>query len=68
MNALFMLLLAIAASLAWGLARRRPDHRPIAWMLTIGLVGELAQHLLDVAVIAPLRAELWTPELSLSTR
>jgi hypothetical protein len=49
---------ALAIALAWALAKRRPEHRPVAVLLSIGLAADLGARLLDVAVIAPLRAEL----------
>jgi hypothetical protein len=34
---------AIATALAWVLARRKPEHRPIAYLLSAGLASDLGQ-------------------------
>jgi hypothetical protein len=49
---------ATAAALAWVVARRRPDHRPIAAVLTVGLVSDLARQALRVVVFLPAREHL----------
>jgi len=36
-------LLAIASATAWALARRTPDHHPVAWLLSWGLASDLGQ-------------------------
>jgi len=49
---------ASAVVLAWVLASRRAEYRPVAWLLTAGLVIDVGRHLYDLAVLAPLRDEL----------
>ncbi|WP_437745058.1 hypothetical protein WMF39_08530 [Sorangium sp. So ce1504] len=44
-----------AAALAWAMARRRPDHRPIAWLLTLYLLANLGRRALRELIIAPAR-------------
>jgi hypothetical protein len=46
-------LAATATILAWALALRRPEHRPIAYLLTVGLGSDAARHVLTVKVIRP---------------
>jgi hypothetical protein len=64
MGLAFYAVVLAATALAWTLARRRPEHRPVAVLLSVAIVADVAVHLYDVAVIAPLRAELglgpWT--------
>lgn len=45
-SALYALLITTAAALAWTIARRRPEHRPIALALSVGLVADAGQALL----------------------
>jgi hypothetical protein len=42
-----------ATSLAWPMARRRPEHRPVAWLLTFGLVSDLIRRGLQGLVLGP---------------
>jgi hypothetical protein len=51
-------MLAIASVLAWVLAARRPEHRPAAIVLTVGMAVDVIGHLYDGVVLAPIRAEL----------
>jgi hypothetical protein len=54
---------AIATALAWVLARRKPEHRPIAYLLSGGLASDLAQHALHPFLlhwIATLGDATWT--------
>lgn len=44
-----------AAALAWVVARRRLEHRPIAMLLSAGLAFNAALLALNVAVLAPMR-------------
>jgi len=48
--------LALAVLLAWVLAAKRPEHRPIALLLSVVLAAEVAQGVLEFGVLAPLRA------------
>jgi hypothetical protein len=50
--------LAAAGLLAWVLAERCPEHRPIALLLSALLASDAAQWGLEVGVIAPCRATL----------
>ena len=50
--------MAGAVVLAWILASRRPEHRPVALLLSIGLVVDAGRHVFDGAVLAPLRDSL----------
>jgi hypothetical protein len=45
---------ALATVLAWALAFRRAEHRPVAYLLTIGLATDAARHVLTVFVIRPI--------------
>jgi hypothetical protein len=47
-----------AAVLAWILTAKRPEHRPVALLLSLGLAVEVLQLVLEVGVLAPLRASL----------
>jgi hypothetical protein len=49
--------LGLACVLAWALASRQPAHRPIALLLSAGLLSDLARRALRVLVLAPARAE-----------
>lgn len=49
---------AAAAALAWAIARRRPDHRPIAWLLTLYPFVNLARRALRELVFTPARDAL----------
>jgi hypothetical protein len=53
-----ILLASIVVALSWVVARRRPDHRPVAAVLTVGLVSDLARQALRVAVFLPARERL----------
>jgi hypothetical protein len=46
----------VVTALAWAVARRRADHRPIAWFLTAALAADVLRWPLRVFVIAPARA------------
>ena len=48
----------MAVMLAWILASKRPEHRPVALLLSLGLTVEVVQLALEVGVLAPLRASL----------
>jgi hypothetical protein len=48
----------VAAALAWALARRRAEHRPIAALLTVGLVADVCRRVLAVLVLNPAHARL----------
>jgi hypothetical protein len=54
----YLVMLAATTLLAWVVAERRPEHRPIALLLSAQLAAELALLALAVGVLAPLRAEL----------
>jgi hypothetical protein len=43
----------IAVALAWAAARRRPEHRPFAGLLTLGLVSDVIRLLLQRWVLPP---------------
>jgi hypothetical protein len=64
MRAVLLGLVGVSAIMAWALAQRRSDHRPIAWLLSVGFFGDAMQWALSVHVIAPLRTALgegpWT--------
>jgi hypothetical protein len=49
-------LAAIVVLLVWSVARRRPEHRPVAGALTVGFTADLARKALVVYVIHPARA------------
>ena len=54
---------AAATSLAWALARKKSEHRPIAYLLTAGLASDVAQHALRPMLlqwIATLGDATWT--------
>lgn len=51
-----------ATVLAWPVAKRRPDHIPIATLLTFGLLADLARRLLREFILVPAYApSLGTP-------
>lgn len=52
---LVVVLSGVATVLAWHRARDRPEHRPVAALLTIGLVSDLARQALRTAVFFPAR-------------
>jgi hypothetical protein len=56
MTILMFLVMAAAGSLAWVLAQRRPEHRPIALLLSALLATDAAQWAIEVGALAPLRA------------
>lgn len=47
------LLSAFATASAWALARRRTEHRPVAWLLTCGLVTDLVRVAIQLGILAP---------------
>jgi hypothetical protein len=49
---------ALATVLAWIVARHRPEHRPIAWLLGYGLVSDAVREIIGAKVLRPLRVEL----------
>jgi hypothetical protein len=49
---------ALSAALAWIVARYRPEHRPIAWLLGYGLASDAVRELIGAKVLRPARAEL----------
>jgi hypothetical protein len=51
--ALIYVFSALATALAWALSRRRPQHRPVATLLTFGLASDLAQRALKAYVLTP---------------
>ncbi|WP_437647334.1 hypothetical protein [Sorangium sp. So ce362] len=51
-------LLALATLLAWVVARHRPEHRPVAWLLAYGLAANVVRRAIRIGVLAPARAEL----------
>jgi hypothetical protein len=56
MMLVFFAVLAGAVVLAWMLTARRPEHRPVAVLLTVGAVADGGLQVFDRAVLAPLRA------------
>lgn len=55
----FAYVLSIAATaLAWPVAKRCPDHTPIAVLLTFGLFSDLARRLLREVILTPMYAQL----------
>jgi hypothetical protein len=48
--------LGLACVLAWALAGRLPAYRPVALLLTSGLLSDLARRALRVLILAPARA------------
>ncbi|WP_437590456.1 hypothetical protein [Sorangium sp. So ce1000] len=48
----------VVTVLAWIVARHRPEHRPIAWLLGYGLATDAARELIGAQVLRPARAEL----------
>jgi hypothetical protein len=51
-------LCAAVVVLAWSVAKRRPDHRPVARLLTLGLAVDVAREVILVAVLQPTRAAM----------
>lgn len=49
---------ALATVLAWIVARHRPEHRPVAWLLGYGLAASAARRAIRIGVLEPARAEL----------
>src|SRR4051812_1163686 len=41
-----------ATALAWGIARRHVEHRPIAMLLSLGLASDVGRRLLNIAVLS----------------
>jgi len=58
MMAVFFAAMLGAVVLAWVLASRRPEHRPVALLLSVGLAVDVGRHVYDEAVVAPLRDSL----------
>ena len=60
MMAAFFVLCVTSVILAWLLAQRRrcPEHRPIALLLSLGLVAAASCSALDTWILAPFRAQL----------
>jgi hypothetical protein len=50
-----VVLSGVATALAWRVARGRPDHRPVAALLTVGFASDLARQALRTAVFLPAR-------------
>ncbi|WP_437600297.1 hypothetical protein WMF28_01885 [Sorangium sp. So ce590] len=48
----------VATVLAWVVARHRPEHRPIAFLLGYGLATDAVRELIGAKVLRPARAEL----------
>jgi hypothetical protein len=48
----------VAAATSWPVARRRPEHAPVAYLLTFGLASDLARRAMRTLVIAPALAAL----------
>lgn len=48
----------VLVALAWRVGRARPEHRPIAWFITAGLIADLIHWALLVLVLAPARSAL----------
>jgi hypothetical protein len=51
---------AVATVLAWALARRRQEHRPVAVLLTVGLAADIATRALRAFYFARVIGELGT--------
>lgn len=49
---------ALATVLSWIVARHRPEHRPIAWLLGYGLASDIVRRVVRIHVLQPARAEL----------
>jgi hypothetical protein len=49
---------ALVTALAWLLTRRRPEHQPIALLLTLGLLSDAARRLLHIFVLVPAHARM----------
>jgi hypothetical protein len=52
------ILYAVVVALAWTTAAQRRDHRPVAWLLTLGLGMDVARELIQVHVLQPTRAAM----------
>ena len=51
--------LAVLSTLfAWLVARHRPEHRPIAWLLGYGLVSDVVRRINRIHILQPARIEL----------
>src|SRR5689334_14902241 len=48
-----IVLYAIVVAFSWAVAKRRPDHRPIAALLTFGIVSDIAREALRMFVFVP---------------
>ncbi len=53
-------LYAVVVALAWAVAERRPDHRPVAWLLTLGLAVDVVRAGIQANVLQPTRAAMGT--------
>jgi len=58
MTIALLLAFATAIVLAWMLTSKRPEHRPVALLLCVGLAADVGQHVYDLAVLGPLRDSL----------
>jgi len=64
MSFVFIACFVMATALAWILSAKRSEHRPVAVLLSMGLVSELVDRAMDVTVLAPLRAQLGVSQWS----
>ncbi|WP_437767111.1 hypothetical protein WMF27_20895 [Sorangium sp. So ce281] len=48
----------VVTVLAWIVARHRPEHRPIAWLLGYGLATDAVREIIGARVLRPARVEL----------
>jgi hypothetical protein len=51
-------LYAAVVALAWAVAKRLPDHRSVAWLLTLGLAADVAREVIQVNVLQPTRVAM----------
>ena len=51
-------LYAAVVALVWAVTKQRPNHRPTAWLLTLGLVVDVAREMIQVDVLQPTRAAM----------
>lgn len=58
MKAAVDIALVIVTAMAWALASKRREHRPVAVLFSIGLVGELVLRAYDATILASLREAL----------
>jgi hypothetical protein len=45
------MVLGVATVVAWALADRRPEHRPFAWLLSVGLAHDVALHVVGAVYV-----------------